>query len=136
MSDKPLDSASLRIINEVNNTPVSLEDIIAVIQGAGELEPGDRDFTSHTLVAIRLFPGKPEKVKSIMFRLEALARFIEDEGTSGWALALPSGAVLTQKPVFAAAAIHPLIDKDNQLSFDRDSFLQKVLELADLDKVG
>jgi hypothetical protein len=49
---------------------------------------------------------------------------------------LPSGAVLTQEPVFAAAAIEPLIEQDGNVVFDRELFLERVLELTELDRIG
>jgi hypothetical protein len=136
MSDKSSDPSALKILDEINNTPISKKDIIKVVQGISELEPEERDFTGHTLVGIRLFAGEPEKVKSIMFRLEALARLMEQAEATGWSVSLPNGAELTQEPMFAAAAVHPLILVDGQFSFDCDSFLEKVLELADLEQVG
>jgi hypothetical protein len=71
-----------------------------------------------------------------MFRVEALAKLLDAEGAPGWTLPLPNGAVLTQGPVFAAAASEPLVEKEGEVAFDRQKFLAAVLDLADLDEIG
>jgi hypothetical protein len=38
--------------------------------------------------------------------------------------------------VFAAAAVQPLVERDGDVAFDREAFLEKVLELAELDQIG
>lgn len=96
----------------------------------------DRDMEGHALAAVRLYSHDPSKVKAIMFRLEALANLLVDEGAPGWTLSLSNGAVLTQEPVFAAAAVQPSIEQGGNVVFDRESFLDKVLELAELDEIG
>lgn len=136
---KPEDSshvATKRMIEQVNNVSVSKEDLIEAVQEIGELDPEERDFTGHAITIVRLHSGEPEKVKAIMFRLEALARLLAREGAPGWTLALPNEAVLTQEPVFAAAAVQPMIEQNGRVAFERDSFLQKVLDMADLERLG
>lgn len=123
-------------MSQVNETPILKDDILSVIQEVGDSAPEDRDMESHLFAAIRLYSGDPDKVTAIMFRLEALAHLLVDEDAPGWTVSLPNGAVLTQEPVFAAAAVQPLIEQDGNVAFDRELFLAKVLELAELDKVG
>jgi len=123
-------------MERINNTPVSKDEIIEIVQEIAEREPGDRDAEGHMLVITSLHHNNPDKGQSIYFRLEALAQFLTQEGATGWTLELPNGATLTQEPVFAAAAVHPLSERDGELVFERESFLKKVLELADLDRVG
>jgi hypothetical protein len=46
------------------------------------------------------------------------------------------GSFPTYESVFAAAAVQPLIEKDNDLVFEREAFLSKVLELAEPEGEG
>src|SRR6476660_9816097 len=101
-----------RLMERVNNTPVSQDEIIEVVQEIAGREPGDRGFEGHMLTIVSLHHDNPDKGQSIYFRLEALARFLTQEGATGWTLELPNGATLTQEPVFAAAAVHPLTERD------------------------
>jgi hypothetical protein len=50
-------------------------------------------------------------------------------------LLLPNVAVLAQEPVLAAA-VQPLVEQDGDVAFDREAFLEKVLELAEQEKIG
>jgi hypothetical protein len=133
---KSWDDATKRMMLQVNETPISKDELINVVQEVGESDPENRDMEGHALVAVRLYSNDPLKVKAIMFRLEALVNLLVDEGASGWTLSLPNGAVLTQEPVFAAAAVQPLIEQDGNVVFERETFLDKVLELAEVDQIG
>jgi hypothetical protein len=133
---KPWNDATKMMMSRVNATPISTDELTSVVQEVGQSEPEDRDWHGHTLAAIRLYPNDPDKVKAIIFRLEALARLLVNEGAPGWTLSLPDGSDLTQEAVFAAAAVQPLIEQQGEVAFDRETFLEKVLELADLDQIG
>lgn len=135
-SKEPWDDATKRMMARVNDTPVSKDELLSVVQEVGQSDPGGHDMTAHAIAAIRLNPGDPGKVKAIIFRLEALARLLAGEGAPGWTLSLPGGAVLTQEPVFAAAAVQPLVEQAGEVTFDREAFLEKVLELAELEEIG
>lgn len=65
-------------------------------------------------------------------RMHALAR-ITREGARGWVLdqPAPDGMRLVEESMFAAAAVEPLVrDGEGEFTFDRESFLNRVLELA------
>jgi hypothetical protein len=132
---KSWDDATKRMMSQVNETSVSKDELLSVVQEVSESNPEDRDMEGHALAAIRLYSNDPDKVKAIMFRLEALVNLLVYEGAPGWTLSLPNGAVLTQEPVFAAA-VQQLIEQDGNVVFDREPFLDKVLELAELDEIG
>jgi hypothetical protein len=66
--------------------------------------------------------------------MEALAHLFGNMVPKGWAFpAGPDGGSLTAEPVFAAAAIQPMILQDERPAFERASFMDKVLELASTD---
>src|SRR5205085_11697164 len=137
MKEKQQENDSTKKMLELlNQVPVTKEDIIEVVEELELADPDDHGWEKGLITVIRLQNGNREKVQAIMFRMEALARLLENEDTSGWTLRLPNGAVLTQEPILAAAAVEKLIDKESDVGFGRESFLNKVLELAELDIVG
>ncbi len=100
------------LLETVNRTPIPLDDMILFVQETGLLEAEDRDFEGHTITAVRLFSGEPEKVQSIMFRMTALARLEVSGELPGWVQPeRPGGAVMTHGAIFAAAAKVPLHHK-------------------------
>ena len=126
----------LKLLQRINSTPVSKEEIFEVLIEVHELDEEERDMDGRALTVIRLHAANPDKVQSLLFRIEALARIIEREGQSGWTLPLANGAVATQQSVFAAAGVEPLVEKDGQLEFERERFFEKALEFEDADVVG
>jgi hypothetical protein len=122
-------------VEEANNTPVLKTELLRVIQEVDTSTPESRDWEGHAITAVRLFEDA-DKVKAIMFRLDALVSLLTGEGAPGWTLVLPNGAVLTQEAVFAATAMEPLIESEGQVAFDRERFLDRVLEIADLDEIA
>jgi hypothetical protein len=64
--------------------------------------------------------------------LNALAKLVKAGDASGWTLpSLSVGSIPTQEAVFTAAAVHPLVEQDGEFVFDRASFLDRVLEVAE-----
>jgi hypothetical protein len=133
---EPWNDSTKKMIERINNVPVSKEELLELVDETEQLDPEERCYESHLVTLIRLQHGNHEKVSAIMFRMEALARLLAQEGATGWTLPLPNGGLLTQEPVFAAAAIQPLIEQNGDVAFDREEFFQKVLELAELDEIG
>ena len=82
---------------------------------------------------MQLFPAASHKAKAIIFRLHALAVMMENNELKNWLQ--PDGAKIVpgaQKALIAAVAHHPLSLIDGDISFERESFLQRVLEFAEL----
>lgn len=124
------------LLNRINNTPVSKNEIIEILTDVHYLNEEERDWEGRAITIIRLHEGEPDKAQSLLIRIEALVRLVEREGTSGWTLPLPNGAVATQDCVFSAAGVEPLVEKAGQLEFEREAFFTRALEFADLDTVG
>jgi hypothetical protein len=64
--------------------------------------------------------------------MSALAKIVRDGGAPGWTLPnrAADGGVFAQDALFAAAAVQPLVEGDEQLEFEPHAFLAKVLELS------
>jgi hypothetical protein len=126
-----MDEGSMKVLERVNRTSVTKNDILQFITELANREADDRDFEGRTILLIRLQRGNPDKVLSIEFRMEALAQLFGGAEPKAWTLPpLPDGAIPTAEPVFAAAAEQPLIEVDGRPAFERDTFFAKVLELA------
>jgi hypothetical protein len=64
--------------------------------------------------------------------MNALARVVNKASLKGWTIpGSRDGGIFTESAVFAAAAEHPLIERGNDFVFDRKSFLNRVLEVAE-----
>lgn len=119
------------MIARVNAFPVPQEDMFRFVEEVAKLEPGERDFEGHMLVAVRLFAPERDKGMSVIFRMEALARLLRREELPGWAKPVrPDGAVLTHPALFAAAGVATVVERKGEMAFDRDDFLRTAFELA------
>jgi hypothetical protein len=131
------DDSTRRMIAECNSVPILSEDLTRVVEEVDTSSPETRDMVGHAITAVRLFNGDPDRVQAIMFRLEALVNLLlQEESVTAWTITLPDGSVLTSEPIFGAAATQPLIESKGEVAFDRESFLAKVLELAEVDQIG
>ncbi|HOW55700.1 MAG TPA: hypothetical protein PLR60_13745, partial [Syntrophorhabdaceae bacterium] len=72
------------IIREINDHPLTREEVIAFVTEVVKLSPEDRDFEGHAITAVRVLEGNPDKALSIVFRMEALARLIHQGLLPGW----------------------------------------------------
>jgi hypothetical protein len=132
---KRWDDLGREMLVDINKTPVLKEELLRIVDDIEASFPGSRDIMAYAAAAKNV-TRDPDKMEAVMFRLQALFRLLSDEGAPGWTIALPDGVLLTPEPVFAAAAIHPLIVLDDEVTFDRETFLVTVLELADLKQIG
>jgi hypothetical protein len=130
------DDASRDMLAEANTTPVTKDDLLRIVDEAESSFPDARDLMAYAIAA-RSFIRDPDKMEAVMLRLKALSRFVSNEGAPGWTVSLPDGVVLTPEPVFAAAAaVQPLIEVSDDVGFDRETFLARVLEIAELKEIG
>jgi hypothetical protein len=126
-----VDEVSRKMLERVNCTAVSKSDILQFVKELAKREAGDSDFEGRAILLARFHSGNPDKAIAIEFRMEALARLLGGTEPKAWTLPpLPDGAVPTSEPVFAAAAVQPLIEVGGRPGFERSAFFAKVLELA------
>ena len=112
---------------------MTFDDLWRVAEEATLLhETGERNFEALMFMIARLYKGEPRKAGAVLLRMQALARLIDEEGAPGWTLPKQAdGSIPTQEWVFAAAAVQPLVEVDNDARFEKQAFLAKVLELAE-----
>jgi hypothetical protein len=129
---------AMRVIDEVNSTPVLEEDMWELMKLSNDYhrdrkpELDDDNFVVAVSLIAEISKGNQKKSQALFYRMQALARLISDEGAPGWTMPkAPDGSMLTKAAVFSAAARHPLVFRDGDFAFDRTSFLDRVLELAD-----
>jgi hypothetical protein len=125
-----------RYLNQINEVAIDPQELLEVSDHVSMFYRNHPDVAPSVevnvgLVIDCLLKRDDKKLQALMFRLEALAKLLGDDGLPGWTLPLSAdGAMLMQKSVFAAAAIHPLVLHDHHAVFDRQPFLDRVLELT------
>ncbi len=125
-SDTPTED----FLTGINTNEVSAAELMEVVEEVNQLHADQPQLEDIAIVILQLHPDSPDKRTGIMFRMEALARLLSEEGVPGWTLPGPSGSLFMKEAVLAAAAVQPVIEKDNHVAFEHEAFLQKVLELA------
>jgi hypothetical protein len=124
--------ASVEFVDSLNTVRLKEEEIVEAISSTLEsADSGDCCLRSLT-TPIRLFPTAPHKARAVIFRLQALARMMEKNELRDWME--PGCATLTpvgQKAVIAAVTCHPLSLINGDIVFEKESFLQKILESAE-----
>ena len=122
----------MNFLNSINEIQVTFDDLWRVADEAALLHESDEiDFEALMVVIARLYKGEPRKAGAVLLRMQALARLIGEEGAPGWTLPKqPDGSIPTREWVLAAAAVQPLVESENDARFDKQAFLDKVLELS------
>ena len=120
-----------QILAQASSVTISKEDLYQVAIETSKLKVGTRNFEGFTYTLARMFSGEPDKAGAIMFRMLALAQLLDEEAALEWILLKhPDGSLAAKKPLFAAAAVQPLIEKDGGIGFDTMTFLDEVADFA------
>jgi hypothetical protein len=122
------------VIAQVNDNPPTREQMAAYIAACAVLPATDRNFEMHAITWTQLFPRHTEQGVSAQFRVEALARLVNQSPLPGWTEPQSDGGLLTREVIFAAAAAEPVIEKGGELTFDRESLLKRAFQLAKRDQ--
>ena len=127
-----------RLVDRLNSVVVTVEELTEVLNEsdkrheAGTAEDGDGMY-----LIVSMFANQPERAQAIYFRMEALAKIIEKKDAPGWTMpSHKSGAVLTKRELFEAAATYPLSEIDGDIGFEIHGFLSKALEVAEAEGTG
>ena len=77
------------------------------------------------------FDGNKHKADAVLFRLSAFAMLTRNNDLLTWTSEIfPDNSVSIHTAIFSAAACEPLIDINGLYGFDKESFLNKVLEMV------
>jgi hypothetical protein len=122
------------MVKDLNKAKISTKDFIRVIEecekrsSGDDWEPGDGLY-----VIVFMFRKKPRKAQAIHFRIDAMNDLLTAGAIPGY-FALPKngdGGIPIREAVLAAAATEPLIVVNDQIGFDRESFVRRCLQLTE-----
>jgi hypothetical protein len=123
------------IFRRILGAKVSAADLARALEAIDELPPEDRtDLAARVVCLIESFaePGRFEvsaRVAAIDWRLQALARLAGRPEFTNWPM--PGGAGKIAANVLEVAAIEPLIEREGEPAFDAESFLERLLAMAE-----
>jgi len=130
--------SDLTLLERVNAVTITSDDMVALVEASNAYMQEHPDEARNGTAALMLAAkqGKSaERGVALWSRLSALAQLIDEEGCGGWALPNPAmdDGVFAQDVLFAAAAVHPLVEADEAFVFDRESFLSRAIAMANAD---
>lgn len=130
MNPSPSD---MKMLDELNAIRLTQKDVLRVVKRAAKEHVKGGDNTDLAIcTSVIVFEKHPEKGKAVYFRLQALARLMKQDSLKGWTITgAEEDGTFANGAVFAAAAEQPLMLVDGDVSFERESFLKRVLELAE-----
>jgi hypothetical protein len=123
--------ASVEFVDALNTVQLKEEEIVEAISATLESADSGECYLRSLTMPIRLFPTAPHKARAAIFRLQALAMMMERNDLKDWMQ--PGGATLSpagQMAVIAAVTFHPLSLVNGDIAFEKESFLQRILEAA------
>jgi hypothetical protein len=120
----------LRDINALAISALTLMEYVARSQ-EGRDDADSDPFMRQVATAADLSGKDHWKAGALYFRARALAKLVtQDKGAPGWTIRGENGCVFANECVFAVAAMEPLVVADGEFAFDRQRFLDRVLELS------
>jgi uncharacterized protein (DUF2267 family) len=128
----PQIKASAEFVDSLNTVQLKEEEIVEAIQATLDSADSGECCIRSLTSTIRLFPAAPHKARAVIFRLQALAIMMERNELKNWMH--PGSAEFTpagQRAVIAAVTYHPLSLVNDEISFEKESFLQRILESAE-----
>ena len=119
---------------QLNSVRITIDDLLFVTEEVHKLPPEDRDWEGRLHLMVRLFKGEPDKAMAIEKRLVAMSTLVASGSLPHWALPeAPDGSVNIAEPVWLATATEPLLLTERDAYFEPESFLERVLSLAEPD---
>jgi hypothetical protein len=127
-----LSRSLLNMTSRLNSARVEIEDLLLATSEVHKLPVNDRGWEARLHLMVRLFPGESDKPQAIECRIDAMNELLTSGALPGWAMPLqPDGSILVSEPVWKATASEPLLLDEHNAFFDKESFVKKVLELAE-----
>ena len=116
---------------KLNSITVANDDIEIIANEINNHKAENFDTAAFSrLITYRYFNGNKQMADAVLFRLSAFATLSRNNDLAAWTLDSEDNSVSINSAIFSAAACEPLVMINDQLSFDKESFLKKALELA------
>ena len=121
------------LVSYLNAVRLQEEEIVEAIRAAIDAhDSGECYLRSSVISTLQLFPTEPRKARAIICRLKALAIMMENNDLRNWMQADGANIIpAAQKALIAAVAYHPLSLIDGSISFEKESFLQRILQFSE-----
>ena len=135
-------SDDAELLGRINGVEVSTNDLLGLAAACDEYRrhnpERDDEGMAGMFIAAQRASHNPAKAFALWSRMSALAKLLTEQGAHGWTFPTGKndGGLFAQEAVFAAAAVHPMMQFGNEWVFDRATFLDRVLELADAEARG
>ena len=115
---------------KINSVIVTKGDIENVVNEISDYEEERFDDTFNSVVTSKYFKGDIQKAHAVYFRLAAMATLTRNNDLSMWTILGKDASVSIPTAILSAAASEPLIEIEGRFMFEKESFLQKALELT------
>jgi hypothetical protein len=121
------------LLSDLNAVTLKEENLREVIKATIEAyAKGNHHRLTSVIEALQLLHHTPDEAKAIIFRLQALELMIKNNDLKDWIRVYETSEMhAVQNALISATAKHPLSMVRGDILFEKESFLQNVLELAD-----
>ncbi len=122
------------LVNELNAVALDKEELFKFINDYDRIrEIGICSKVSGIMAEKKLHKETPDKAKAILVRLQSLSAMIEKDDLKNWLLTNEARVkpTIANMALISAAASHPLSIINGGITFAKESFLQRILELAE-----
>ena len=125
------------LVELANSVQITGEELLRVSEASeGSVSEGGAE-EAMFLVA-KYYRGDWKRANAVFFRMRALSKLIGSKGAiKGWTFPIDAeGNVIADETVFAVSATHPLIEVDGEPGFEPQSFMDALLDSAELEVEG
>ena len=131
---KPFTQSDLDMIARINSERFTAADLLALSSDIHDLPEEVRDWEGRMFLLAKRFPHQPYRALAADKRLEAMSALVATNTLPlGVLPQAQDGSHMVAESVFEAAALEPILDRDNRPFFEPESFLKRVHELSEAD---
>jgi len=131
--------AMARLLERANLTKVDPHLMEDVLEAVADLPAEDRGLESTMFLIVKRVaelglpqPERKDLSMAINFRFMAFARLMERGAGKGWPQPGADGCTYVHSELIRAAAEEPMIEVDDDVALDSDSFHRRLLALAEM----
>jgi hypothetical protein len=122
---------SQEFASKLSSVTVSVEDLAHAANAINEMPEAERDWNGAMTALIPLFIDEPDKLLAVRSRLFSVSRIVQTKGLPAWTHATAATEAKFDTAVWLAAATEPLVvTEEGEASFERGSFVRRVLSIA------